>query len=92
MAMVSHTHTDTGTHADIHAVDGELRLVQNGVASSSFSAGRLEIFLYGQWGTICDNFFGTTEADVACQQLGYTSALQFGNNLGYVQILGSVQS
>ena len=66
------------------AVYSELRLVQGNISSSSFTAGRLEIFLYGEWGTICISGFGQTEATVACQQLGYSSALDYGTNLGYV--------
>ena len=31
----------------------------------------------GRWGTVCDDGFGQTEADVACQQLGYTRASSF---------------
>ena len=68
----------------LHTVLGDLRLVADNFTSSSLSAGRLEIFIKGEWGTICDNKFGSVEADVACRQLGYSSALQYGNNLGYV--------
>ena len=52
---------------------GQLRLVnRNGQSSSSLTAGRLEVYYRGQWGTVCgDNFF-QTEADVACQQLGFS--------------------
>lgn len=38
---------------------------------SSYPAGRLEVFLNGEWGTICDNGFGSRSALVACRQLGY---------------------
>ena len=43
------------------------------------SAGRLEIYFLGQWGTVCANGFGRREADVACRQLGFTSADDYGN-------------
>ena len=43
------------------------------------SAGRLEIFLRGEWGTVCDDLFGQIGADVACRQLGFASAEEFGN-------------
>ena len=33
--------------------------------------GILEIFVNGQWGTVCDDSFGKIEADAACKQLGY---------------------
>ncbi|XP_055845974.1 uncharacterized protein LOC129911960 [Episyrphus balteatus] len=33
--------------------------------------GRLEVLYRGVWGTICDDDFGQTEAQVACNSLGY---------------------
>ena len=39
-------------------------------------SGRVEIFVNGQWGTICDVFWGLADAEVACRDLGYTGALQ----------------
>ena len=41
--------------------------------------GRLEIFLLGEWGTVCDDGFGSLEGDLACIQLGYRSASRVGN-------------
>ena len=53
---------------------GALRL---GSFDSSFS-GRLEVYFNGEWGTVCNDFFYQTEANVACQQLGYSSASDYG--------------
>ena len=61
---------------------GELRLVnRNGQTSSSFTitAGRLEVYYSGQWGTVCDDNFDQTEADIACRQLGFSGALYYTN-------------
>ncbi|XP_041453649.1 deleted in malignant brain tumors 1 protein-like [Lytechinus variegatus] len=44
------------------------------VGGSSANAGRVEIYYFGTWGTVCDDGFGYTEADIICQQLGYESA------------------
>ena len=52
---------------------GRLRLV-NGASS----AGRLEIYLDGQWGTICDDGFGSEDATLACNQLGYETYQNYG--------------
>ena len=58
-------------------MDGDLRLVNQ--LSTSSGSGRLEIFLQGEWGTVCGNGFGTAEGDVACRQLGYHSTSHVSN-------------
>ena len=44
------------------------RLVDGSVPS----AGRVEVFYNGVWGTICDDEFGVNEARVVCRSLNYT--------------------
>ena len=51
---------------------GSLRLV--GSTSTYFYAGRLEIYVSGQWGTVCDDGWGNNEAIVACGQMGFEGA------------------
>ena len=58
---------------------GALRLL-DGIYPSQ---GRLEIYLLiTNWNTVCDDFFGQSDADTACRQLGYTHASQFDHITG----------
>ncbi|XP_033127419.1 fibropellin-1-like [Anneissia japonica] len=44
---------------------------------SEGSYGRVHIHYGSEWGTICDDGFGTEEAQVICRQLGYSSAVTY---------------
>ena len=46
------------------------------------TAGRLEIRINMTWGTVCDDLFGATEADVACRQLGFPDGSVATSNAG----------
>jgi len=47
---------------------GDIRL-QGGADSSE---GRVEICYDNQWGTVCDDEWGSADANVACRQLGFS--------------------
>ena len=53
-------------YAGDEVTEGEIRLI----GSKSWE-GRVEIFLSGEWGTVCRNGAGTYDARVVCRQLGY---------------------
>ena len=50
--------------------EGAIRLV----GGTSANNGRVEIFHNNAWGTVCDDSFGNTDAQVVCRQLGYPSS------------------
>ena len=65
----------TCTHADDAAVecqeeceDGNIRLR----GGTNQYEGRVEVCFNRVWGTVCDDFWGTPDAAVACRQLGYS--------------------
>ncbi|CAC5422959.1 Neurotrypsin,Scavenger receptor cysteine-rich type 1 protein M130,Mucin-like protein,Hemicentin-1,Thrombospondin-2,Semaphorin-5A [Mytilus coruscus] len=51
-------------------VEGDLRLV----GRNSPEEGRLEIYHHSEWGTVCKDYFDTSDALVACRQLGYRTS------------------
>ena len=61
-----------------HSGNGAIRLYRNGVISSSYFYGIIQIKINGQWGNICDDDdYGQDEANVICHQLGYTGASSY---------------
>ena len=61
--------------------NGVVRLYRNGVTSSSYYYGIVQIWYNGQWGNICDDDdYDQYEADVICHQLGYTGASSYPRN------------
>ena len=60
------------------ASSGALVLYRNGVSSSSYYYGIVQIYHNSGWGNICDdNYYSSAEANVICHQLGYTGASSY---------------
>ena len=82
----THPHARTLVYNGIHHCAAALQIRLVGGGSNPFS-GRVEYYLQGIWATVCDDYFGTADGNVVCNQLGYgnaTSTPSFGAGSGSI--------
>ncbi|EDV29084.1 uncharacterized protein TRIADDRAFT_19518, partial [Trichoplax adhaerens] len=64
------------------------------VGGKTRNEGRVEVYRFGKWGTVCDYGFDMKDANVICRQLGYEGAeswrccAQYGNGTGQIWLSG----
>ena len=57
-------------------IDTGIRLAEGEYAYE----GRIEVLYKGEWGTVCDDYFGDNDADVACKMMGMLRAKYWQNS------------
>ncbi|PIK36334.1 putative deleted in malignant brain tumors 1 protein [Apostichopus japonicus] len=65
--------------------EGSIRL-----AGGNETAGRVEIYLYGEWGTVCDDGWDINDANVVCRQLGFDRALKYRDSAAFGEGSGEI--
>ena len=54
----------------VNCAEGEVRLMGGG----DLHEGRVEVCVNEEWGTVCNDFWSTSDASVVCRQLGYSTS------------------
>ena len=62
--------------------DGQLQLTGGNIPNE----GRVEICMNNEWGTVCDDSWGSADATVVCRQLGYSRQGQIKLSQGHTML------
>ena len=66
-----------------------VRLYINGSLTTG-NRGTVQIWYNGTWGSVCDDFWGFSNALVVCRMLGYTNAIQAYTSAYFGQLTGPI--
>ncbi len=64
---------DAGVGCEAPCSTGDIRLAGGNIPNE----GRIEICMSNEWGTVCDDSWGSADAMVVCRQLGYSTTGNF---------------
>ncbi|XP_072172288.1 scavenger receptor cysteine-rich domain-containing protein DMBT1-like [Diadema setosum] len=92
-------HNGFGENNCLHGEDAAVRCIEERgesdirlIGGSNSLEGRVEVFRNGSWGTVCDDLWRQSDADVACRSLGFQGAegwsccARFGEGSGDIHL------